>query len=58
MDEAIALPYGSQFPGLAHKCGHDGHSACLAAFVLNRQVRGGQEYLLCVSAWGGNGGRG
>ncbi|MDR2793866.1 MAG: amidohydrolase [Treponema sp.] len=34
IDETIDLPYGSRFPGVAHKCGHDGHSASLAAFAL------------------------
>jgi amidohydrolase len=35
MDETITLPYGSLFPGVAHKCGHDGHSAILAGFGLD-----------------------
>ena len=34
IDETISLPYGSQIPGVSHKCGHDGHSASLAAFAL------------------------
>ncbi|WP_134700840.1 M20 family metallopeptidase [Ammoniphilus sp. YIM 78166] len=34
MDEIIELPYGSQFPGVSHKCGHDGHSATLCGFAL------------------------
>ena len=28
-----ALPYHSLTAGVSHKCGHDGHSACLAAFA-------------------------
>ncbi len=28
------VPYGSRCPGTAHKCGHDGHSASLAALAL------------------------
>lgn len=32
--ETIDLPYGSTVAGTAHKCGHDGHSACLAALGL------------------------
>lgn len=32
--EAIALPYGSTTAGIAHKCGHDGHSSALAAAAL------------------------
>jgi amidohydrolase len=34
IDETITLPYGSQIPGVSHKCGHDGHSASLAALAL------------------------
>ena len=34
IDETITLPYGSQIPGVSHKCGHDGHSATLAALAL------------------------
>lgn len=31
--ETIALPYGSVQPNVAHKCGHDGHAAALAALA-------------------------
>jgi amidohydrolase len=48
MDEAIDLPYGSQFPGLAHKCGHDGHSACLAAFALEVDKYGADKDIYFV----------
>lgn len=35
VDEAADLvPYASQCPGAGHKCGHDGHSAALAALGL------------------------
>lgn len=34
MEEQTDLPYRSQTPGVAHKCGHDGHSATLAALAL------------------------
>ena len=40
MDEVIDLPYGSQFPGIAHKCGHDGHAATLAGFALEIDQQG------------------
>ena len=40
MDESIELPYGSKFPGVAHKCGHDGHSATLAALALEVDQEG------------------
>lgn len=34
IDETILIPHASQLPGVSHKCGHDGHSACLAGFAL------------------------
>ncbi|MFD1030216.1 amidohydrolase [Metaplanococcus flavidus] len=40
MDEVIDLPYGSKFPRKAHKCGHDGHAATLAAFALEIDQKG------------------
>ncbi|NLY72218.1 MAG: amidohydrolase [Tissierellia bacterium] len=40
IDETISLPYGSVYPGVSHKCGHDGHSASLAAFALEVEERG------------------
>jgi amidohydrolase len=43
MDETITLPYGSQFPGVAHKCGHDGHSASLAGFALEVNKHGADK---------------
>lgn len=33
IDESIDLPYGSNKKGVAHKCGHDGHSAIVAALA-------------------------
>ena len=38
--ETIDLPWGSQTPGVSHKCGHDGHSAGLAAFALEVDQKG------------------
>lgn len=37
--EKTDLPYASVNPGVAHKCGHDGHSAALAALaaVISRE---------------------
>lgn len=29
VDETIAVPYASSTPGVAHKCGHDGHATVL-----------------------------
>ncbi len=40
IDETISLPYGSQIPGVSHKCGHDGHSANLAAFAMEVDQKG------------------
>jgi amidohydrolase len=48
IDETIDLPYGSQFPGVAHKCGHDGHSACLAAFALEIDKYGADKNIYFV----------
>ncbi len=43
MDEGIELPYGSKNPGVSHKCGHDGHSASLAAFALEIDQEGADK---------------
>ena len=48
IDETIDLPYGSRIPGVAHKCGHDGHSACLAAFALEVDRRGADKNVYFV----------
>lgn len=40
MDEKEGLSYGSQIPGVCHKCGHDGHSAALAGAALEIGDRG------------------
>jgi amidohydrolase len=48
MNETIALPYGSRFPGLAHKCGHDGHSASLAGFALEVDRKGADKNIYFV----------
>jgi len=40
MDEMIDIPWASQFPGKAHKCGHDGHAATLAGFALEVDQHG------------------
>lgn len=33
MEDEITAPYRSQIPGVAHKCGHDGHAATLCALA-------------------------
>lgn len=43
MDEVINIPWASQFPGKAHKCGHDGHSATLAGFALEIDQEGADK---------------
>src|SRR5699024_11539332 len=43
MDEVIAFPWPSTQPGKAHKCGHDGHSATLAAFALEVDQNGANQ---------------
>ncbi|MDR2632360.1 MAG: amidohydrolase [Treponema sp.] len=48
IDETIDLPYGSQYPGVAHKCGHDGHSACLAGFALEINKHGADQNVYLV----------
>ena len=40
IEETIDLPWGSKIPGVSHKCGHDGHSATLAAFALEVDQNG------------------
>ncbi len=49
-EAADFAPYASRCPGVAHKCGHDGHSATLAAFALELDARaediGRNVYLL------------
>lgn len=40
IEETIKLPYGSQCPGVSHKCGHDGHSATLCGFALEIDQKG------------------
>ncbi len=37
LDETITLPYASTVAGVAHKCGHDGHCAVLAALALETE---------------------
>ncbi|MDR1399118.1 MAG: amidohydrolase [Treponema sp.] len=48
IDETIDLLYGSQFPGVAHKCGHDGHSACLIGLALEVNKYGADKNVYFV----------
>lgn len=43
MPEVIDIPHASQFPGISHKCGHDGHSASLAGFALEIDQQGADK---------------
>lgn len=43
MDEVIDIPWASEFPGKAHKCGHDGHSSTLAALALEIDQNGADK---------------
>lgn len=38
--ETCAINHISEFPGLGHKCGHDGHSAALAGFAMELDRHG------------------
>jgi amidohydrolase len=48
IDETIDLPYGSVFPGVSHKCGHDGHSACLIGLALEVNKYGADKNVYFV----------
>ena len=50
--EGIDLPYGSAHDGVAHKCGHDGHSAALCglALALERHTPDRTVYLIFQGA--------
>lgn len=43
MEETIDIPHGSKIPGVSHKCGHDGHSACLAGLALEIDQKGSEN---------------
>ncbi len=43
MDESLDIPHASKNPGVAHKCGHDGHSASLAGFALEIDQNGADK---------------
>lgn len=43
VNETTDLPYRSENPGVAHKCGHDGHSSALAAFAMETEEKGADK---------------
>ena len=46
--EDDSLPYASENPGIAHKCGHDGHSAALAAFAAELSEKGADREVYLI----------
>lgn len=48
IEETIDLPYGSECPGVSHKCGHDGHAAALAGLALEIEQRGSDNTIYLV----------
>lgn len=62
MEDTSGKPWASQRPGLAHACGHDGHTACLVgtAELLARyrdHLRGPVKFIFQPAEEGGAGGR-
>ena len=62
MEDTSGKPWASQRPGLAHACGHDGHTACLlgTAELLARHrdhLRGPVKFIFQPAEEGGAGGR-
>lgn len=48
IEETIDLPYGSVNEGVSHKCGHDGHSAGLAGFLLEVDQKGADSNIFFI----------
>lgn len=42
-EEVSTIPYASKIPGVAHKCGHDGHAAGLCALALEVDQKGADK---------------
>jgi amidohydrolase len=61
IQEVHSLPYQSLMPGVAHKCGHDGHMAILASvgmnLSLNRPAKGRAVLLFQPAEENGSGAR-
>lgn len=59
--ETISLPYGSKVKNAAHKCGHDGHSAAMAAVAAllgkNPKIRRKVYLIFQSSEENGKGGK-
>lgn len=48
IEDGCGKPYASTIPGCGHKCGHDGHSAALAAFALEVNEKGADSDIYFV----------
>lgn len=48
MQETMDIPYVSEFSGIAHKCGHDGHAASLAGFALEIDQKGADKNIFLL----------
>lgn len=48
MQENLNIPYASQFAGVSHKCGHDGHAASLAGFALEIDQQGSDKNIFIL----------
>lgn len=46
MDDRVDLPYASKNPGVAHKCGHDGHCAILAGLAMEIDKNGAEKNIV------------
>jgi amidohydrolase len=46
--DRIDKPYRSRFHGVAHKCGHDGHAACLAGLCLEIDESGADKNIVFI----------
>lgn len=58
MDEGLEMPHKSLHKGLAHKCGHDGHAAVLAAFALEVDQFGADANIFFLFQFGEEDGSG
>jgi amidohydrolase len=48
VEDLIDKPYRSRFRGVAHKCGHDGHAACLAGLCLETDQNGADKNIVFI----------
>lgn len=48
MDESLDIPHASKNKGISHKCGHDGHTATLLAFMLEVNEKKPKKNILFI----------